>query len=169
MSNRPTGVSANQEEVVTTLNDLARVCFDSAEGFARASDHVNSDAVKVFFSGAAVQREKFVRELLAAAAQYGNVPAAAPTVAGTDVGYRGWMRIKAVLLTGVSENALLAACLTEEQSTETAYREALDKPLPQDVSTMVQRQFEGVVDVRRNLEQFKEIAEKQQQLRELES
>lgn len=166
MTNSPTNVPANHQEVITALDDLASACFDSAKGFAQASCHVNSEGLRVFLSGAAVQRGKFVRELLAVAARYGDVLSAARTVAGADVGHRGWLRVKGVLLTGVSENALLAACLTEEQSTDMAYREALVKPLPQDVSTLVQRQFEGVRDVRQNLEQFKEIAETQQELRE---
>ncbi len=162
MTHCATDVPANHEEVVTTLNDLASACFDSAKGFAQASCYVESKGVKTFLNGAAVQREKFVRELLAAAARYGNAPAAAGTVAGAA--HRGWIGLKAAL-TGGSENAILAACLTEEQWTDTAYREALDTPLPQDVSTLVQRQYEGVRDVRQNLAQFKEIVETQQKVR----
>lgn len=162
MSRCDTDVPTNREEVVTTLNDLAAACFDSAKAFEQASRYLNSEGLKVFFRGAVRQREKSVRELLTIASRYGNTPGAAGTLTGTA--HRGWIGLKAVL-SGGNEYAILSACLAEERWTDTAYREALDKPLPRDVTVLVQRQFEGVVDVHETLVQLKNNAEAQQKAR----
>jgi uncharacterized protein (TIGR02284 family) len=140
--------------LTATLERLITSCTDSANGFAEASRDVKSDGLRRLLSDAAVQREQFVREFQIVAKAYGDTtPPATGTIAGTV--HHGWMQLKAAL-TGGSENAILAACLSEEQSTHQAYRQALDLPLPEDVRTLIQRHLESVLRVSQSLVQWQQ-------------
>jgi uncharacterized protein (TIGR02284 family) len=144
------------QSLATVVDRLTTTCADSAKGFAEASRDVRSEGLRKLLSDAAVQRKQFVRELQTVAKAYGDAAPPSPTgtVAGTV--HRGWMQLKAVL-TGGSDNAILAACLSEEQSTTLqAYREALEKPLPEDLRTLFERHFESVLRVSRSLLQWQQ-------------
>jgi uncharacterized protein (TIGR02284 family) len=47
-------------------------------------------------------------------------------------------------ITGMSEHAVLAECERGEDAAKAAYEAALQKSLPADVRTLVERQYEGV-------------------------
>lgn len=144
----------DRQSLVKTLDRLIVTCSDSARGFAEASRDVKSEGLQRLLCDAAVQREQFARELQVVANAYGDAtPPATGTVAGAV--HRRWMQLKAAL-TGGNENAVLAACLVEEQWTHQVYRKAFDQPLPEDVRALIERHRQSVLRVARSLVQWQQ-------------
>ena len=67
--------------------------------------------------------------------------------------HRGWVDIKAAI-TGKDEVAVLNECERGEDIAVASYRNALDKELPSDIRSVVERQFHGVM---RNHDQVKQM------------
>ena len=80
-----------------------------------------------------------------------SLPQPTGTLSGSV--HRGWLKLQAVL-TGGDENTILAACLDEEQTTQAAYRDVLETPLPKDVRTLLERHFESILRVSSSLLQW---------------
>ena len=57
--------------------------------------------------------------------------------------HRAWTNIKSAI-NGMSEHAVLAECERGEDAAKAAYEAALQKNLPVDVRTLVDRQYQGV-------------------------
>jgi uncharacterized protein (TIGR02284 family) len=85
-------------------------------------------------AGGAAELEAQIRNL-------GGVPATGGSISGSI--HRAWTNIKATI-TGKSEHAVLAECERGEDAAKAAYEAALQKSLPADVRTLVERQYEGV-------------------------
>ena len=69
------------------------------------------------------------------------MPAQGGSISGSL--HRAWTNIKSTI-TGMSEHAVLAECERGEDAAKAAYEAALQKNLPADVRTLVERQYEGV-------------------------
>jgi uncharacterized protein (TIGR02284 family) len=57
--------------------------------------------------------------------------------------HRAWTNITSTI-TGMSEHAVLAECERGEDAAKAGYEAALQKSLPADVRTLVERQYQGV-------------------------
>jgi uncharacterized protein (TIGR02284 family) len=71
----------------------------------------------------------------------GGEPAQGGSIGGSM--HRGWTNIKSAI-TGMNEHAVLAECERGEDAAKAAYEAALQKNLPADVRTILDRQYQGV-------------------------
>lgn len=139
------------DEIVSTLNDLIKVCNDGSEGFKACAEHadVESGALKTLL----VQRQRECVSasdaLRALVVQQGGEAATGTTIGGSL--RRGWLDIKANIA-GKKDLAVLEECERGEDVAKAAYKKALDKGLPPPIRAVVEQQYQGVL---RNHDQIK--------------
>ena len=146
-------MAIDNKAVVSVLNDLIETCKDGANGFRTAAAAVKHADAKALFSsrvptieGAAAELQTHVRRLGGDAETSGTVAAAV---------HRGWIDLKAAV-TGKDDAAIITECERGEQLAVKNYEDALEKDLPADVRSVVQRQHQGAVQ---NLERVRALGD----------
>ncbi len=145
-------MSRDEDDIVSTLNDLIETCKDGEAGFRTASESVQSAHLKTIFSTYARQRAQFAAELQGEVRRLGEDVEKSGSAAG--VLHRGWMTIRTAV-SGRDDSAIISEAERGEDQAVKAYREALGSNLPPDIRTIVERQFQQVRDAHdriRNLE-----------------
>lgn len=132
----------DRDAIIAVLNDLIEISKDGERGFRTAADDVEETPLKQFFLNGAQQCKEGARELKTEVLRAGGDPERSGSVAGAL--HRGWVEVKS-MLTGRNAQAVLDEVERGEDAAVRAYRAALEKPLPHDVRSIVQRQFEGVI------------------------
>jgi uncharacterized protein (TIGR02284 family) len=144
---------ADNDKVISVLNNLIETCKDGQNGFQTAAEGVKRSELKTLFGQYSQQRAKFAGELQAEVLRLGGDPTETGSVAATL--HRGWINIKSAV-TGEDENAVISECERGEDSAVANYKDALaDQNLPADVRTIVERQSAQVKEAHdriRNLE-----------------
>lgn len=138
-------------EVVSVLNDLIDTCEDGIHGFRAAADAVKNPAAKALFASRLPRIELGERELKAEVRRLGGDPDKSGTVAGTL--HRGWINLKSAV-TGKNEEAIVMECVRGEEHATHVYEDALQKDLPAETRTIIERQYRGVVE---NLERVRAL------------
>lgn len=126
------------DEVIATLNDLIEASKDGEEGFRSCADHTGDTRLKEFFSNRAQSCAAAVIELQDLVRAYGGDQETGGAL------HRRWIDIKSAI-TGHDDRAILNECERGEDIAVASYRRALDKHLPPDVRTTVERQYQGVL------------------------
>jgi len=133
---------ADNDNVISTLNNLIETCKDGQNGFQTAAEGVKRSDLKSLFAEYALQRAKFAGELQTEVTRLGGDPENTGSVAATL--HRGWINIKSAV-TGADENAVIAECERGEDSAVSNYQDALgDQSLPADIRSIVERQYTQV-------------------------
>lgn len=144
---------ADNDNVISVLNNLIETCKDGQNGFQTAAAGVKRSELKTLFGQYSQQRAQFAGELQNEVLRLGGDPAETGSVAASL--HRGWMNIKSAV-TGEDDNAILAEAERGEDAAVASYRDALaDENLPADVRTIIERQSAQVKDAHdriRNLE-----------------
>lgn len=144
---------ADNDHVISVLNNLIETCKDGQNGFQTAAEGVKRSELKTLFGQYSQQRAQFAGELQNEVLRLGGDPAETGSVAASL--HRGWMNIKSAV-TGEDENAVIAECERGEDSAVANYKDALaDANLPSDIRTIVERQSAQVKEAHdriRNLE-----------------
>ena len=131
-----------------TLNGLIEICRDGARGFRLAADHVADPELKQLFRDTALQRELFAAELLPYAQRLGGDNDARGTTRGTL--HRGWMIVKDALQQ-YDESAVLAEAIRGEAAAANTYADAVTSLLPPNSRPVIQRQYDSIRGVQREL------------------
>lgn len=139
-------------EVISILNDLIQTCEDGAHGFQTAADAVKNPAAKALFASRLPNIELGERELKAEVRRLGGDPDKRGTVAGSL--HRGWINLKSAV-TGKNEEAIVMECERGEEHATHVYEDALQKDLPAETRTIIERQYRGVVE---NLERVRALS-----------
>lgn len=146
----------DNDEVISTLNDLIETSKDGEEGFRTCSEDIKDPQLKTLFSNRAMGCASAAAELQQLVRAYGGDPERNSSLGGAI--HRRWVDIKSAI-TGRDDKAVLAECERGEDVAVRSYRNALDKNLPADVRTVVERQFQGVLknhdEVKRLREQYR--------------
>jgi len=129
------------KDLMNTLNKLVSTCKDGEYGFRSCAEHVNADDLRRIFNTHADECRQGAAELQTLIRQNGGKPEDSGTATGAV--HRGWVAVKGTL-SGYSDLAMLEECERGEDAAVERYRSALEEPLPPDVRTVVERQFEGV-------------------------
>lgn len=132
---------ADNDDVISTLNNLIETCRDGQNGFQTAAGGVTRGDLKQLFHEFSQQRAQFVGELQDEVRRLGGDPETTGSVAASL--HRGWINIKSAV-TGSDDNAVLAECERGEDSAVRNYQEALESELPANVRSVVERQFRQV-------------------------
>ena len=133
--------NAATSDVISTLNNLIETCKDGQNGFQTAAADVENSNLKSVFYEFGQQRAKFVGELQGLVRELGGDPENTGSVSATL--HRGWINIKSVL-TGKDEAAILNEAERGEDIAKDAYKKAVAMPLPQNVLSVLQRQYAEV-------------------------
>jgi len=144
----------DNDDVISTLNDLIETSKDGEEGFRTCAEDAKDPQLKTFFSNRAQSCTAAVAELQDLVRAYGGDPENSGGLGGAL--HRRWLDIKS-LVTGKDEKAVLQECERGEDVAVASYRKALEKTLPADVRTVVERQYQGVLQ---NHDQVKALRDK---------
>jgi uncharacterized protein (TIGR02284 family) len=134
-------MAIDNDNVISTLNNLIETCKDGENGFHTAAEGVKSSSLKTLFHSYAQQRAQFAAELQSEVRRLGGDPENMGSTAGTL--HRGWINIKSAI-TGQDDSSIISECERGEDSALRNYREALNEDLPGDIRSIVQRQFTQV-------------------------
>jgi uncharacterized protein (TIGR02284 family) len=139
------------DQTISTLNGLLITSKDGEQGFQTCADDVKDADLKRIFTEAAQRCGEGARELQERLRLLGADPDQHGSVVGAL--HRAWVGIKSAI-TSKDAQAVLEACERGEDVAKSNYETALAEDLPADIRTIVQRQYEGVVenhDLVRNL------------------
>lgn len=142
---------ADNDQVVSVLNDLLENARDGEYGFRTCAEQVETSNVKQLFAARAVGCADAARELEGLIRQYGGEPASGGTAAGAL--HRGWVQIKGAVGAD-SELSILESCERGEDTGIARYRKALKEDLPAEVRAVVERQAAGA---RKNHDQIRDL------------
>lgn len=131
----------DNDQVISTLNNLIETCKDGQEGFRTAAEGVRNSELKTLFLTYSQQRAQFAGDLQNVVLRLGGDPEKSGSVAATL--HRGWIDIKSAV-TGEDEGAVIAECERGEDSAVRNYEEALKEDLPADIRAIVEEQFTRV-------------------------
>ncbi|SNS15781.1 conserved hypothetical protein [Noviherbaspirillum humi] len=143
----------DKDDVVSVLNDLIETCKDGEEGFRVCAEDISDPQLKTLFSNRSQACAKGAAELQQMVTSYGGKPETGSSVSGTL--HRRWVDIKS-LVTGKDDKAVLEECERGEDVAKKSYRQALEKELPAEVRSVVERQYQGVLQ---NHDQVKRLRE----------
>ena len=134
-------MGANNEDVISVLNDLIETCKDSEQGFRTAAEGVGEDGdaeLRTLLNTYAQQRARFAAELQNEVLHRGGNPAKSGHVSATF--HRGWMNLKAAISAN-SEAAIIEECKSGEEAAMRNYEAALKENLPSDLFSIVEEQY----------------------------
>ena len=129
-------------DTVDVLNDLVETSKDGERGFRKAAEDAHDAQLKTLFVDRADDCASGARELQDVVLKLGGKPESGGSVGGAL--RRGWVDVKSAV-GGRSDHAILADCEKGEDVAKKQYSDALESELPADVRTIVERQFQGVL------------------------
>lgn len=132
----------DNKHVVSVLNDLIETCRDGEEGFKTCADDIKRPELKTLFQKRARQCGESATELQHLVHQLGG-EAETDTSLSADL-HRRWVDLKS-MITGKDDEAILNECERGEDVAKRSYQKALEQNLPEQVRSVVQRQYEGVL------------------------
>jgi uncharacterized protein (TIGR02284 family) len=134
--------TASNDDVISTLNELIETCKDGQEGFRQAAEGVERSDLKSLFFEFSQQRAHFAGELQSLVQSLGGDPETSGSTAGAM--HRGWINLKSAI-TGKDEQAVLNECERGEDSAKNTYKDALEEPLPSNVTEVVRTQYSSIL------------------------
>lgn len=141
----------NNEDTISTLNDLIEVSKDGEEGFLKSAESVDDPQLKSFFIRRSQEIKNSVIELQELVRELGGKPAESTSLGGYL--HRRWIDLKTAILSN-DNLAVLNEVERGEDVALNAYVEAANKELPPQVVLVVLRQLNGA---RRNHDQVKQL------------
>lgn len=131
----------DNDDVISTLNKLIETSKDGEEGFKTCAENASDPQLQAFFFNRAQTCTTAVIELQRLVRAHGGDPENRGDFGGAL--HRRWVDIKG-LVTGKDDKAVLKECERGEDVAVTSYRNALEKDLPPDVRSVVEKQYRGV-------------------------
>ena len=131
----------DQDDIISTLNNLIETSRDGDEGFRTSAEHASDNELKSLFVNRAQSCQSAVRELEQLVLAQGGEPTQSTSMSGTL--HRRWVDIKSAL-TGQDDAAILSEVERGEDVAVASYKKALAKGLPADIQALVERQYQGV-------------------------
>ncbi len=131
------------------LKDLVECCKDGEYGFRECAEQATRSDLKSTFLQRADDCRRSAQELNQLVQQYGGEMEDGGSALGAM--HRGWVSIKSKF-TSYDDKAVLEEAERGEDNAKARYMKALQKKLPADVKSVVERQYQGV---QRNHDQVK--------------
>ena len=133
-------MTTDNDEVVSTLNNLIETCRDGEKGFRTAAENVKSADLKTFFTGISQERARCAAELQNEVRRLGGDPDQSGSVVGAI--HRGWMDLKSAATR--DDRAIITEAERGEDSSVKNFEEALKKTLPPDIYALVSQEYQQV-------------------------
>lgn len=131
-----------QEDIVDVLNDLIETSKDGEYGFRSCAEHTKSADLRDVFLNRANECQSAVSELQVLVSQCGGKPDDGGSMSGAL--HRGWVAVRGTLA-GYTDVGMLDECERGEDVAKARYQKAMEKPLPEPIRTILERQYEGVL------------------------
>ncbi len=144
---------ASTKDYISWLNDLIETCKDAEQGFRDAADAVARQDLRELFNEYARQRSQFASELQNQVIRLGGDPEKTGSVSGSF--HRGWINLKAAI-TGKDEHAILSEAERGEDAAVKNYQEALAQDLPDDLRSVVEKQYRQVLDAHNRIRSLRD-------------
>lgn len=141
--------SGDTKDVIDALQDLVECCKDGEYGFRECADQAKREDLKTTFLQRADDCRRGAQELNDMIRSLGGHVADSGSVMGAM--HRGWVSVKSALTT-YDDKAVLNEAERGEDNAKSRYMKALQKPLPPQVKSLVEKQYQGV---QRNHDQVK--------------
>ena len=141
----------DNDEVISTLNDLIETCKDGEYGFRACAEQVDAIDLETLFARRAEACRRAAEELQERVVELGGRPDSGGTAAGAL--HRGWIALRSKLAK-YDDLAVVEECERGEDVAVKRYSEALDTPLPDSIRAVVERQYQGTL---RNHDQIREL------------
>jgi len=151
----------DKDDIISTLNDLIETSKDGEAGFRDCAEQVRDMQLKALLANRAEGCAKAARELQDIVRSLGGDPETSSSLSGTL--HRRWVDIRSAI-TGHDDHAVLSECERGEDVAIRSYRNALDKVLPPEIRTVVERQYQGAL---RNHDEVKALRDQSQAARNL--
>ena len=136
-------MAMDKDDVIDTLNDLIETCKDGEQGFMTCAEDIKSFSTKEMFMVAAQRCREAAQELQREVQLLGGKAETSGSFSGSA--HRRWLDVKSAI-TGKSEASVLAECERGEDVAKESYQRALEKELPPNIRSMVERQYRGVLE-----------------------
>ena len=132
---------SQQDDAISTLEQLIETCRDGQNGYRDAAEHIKSPEIRNWFNQQSLERGQFAGELEAQVQRLGK---ADPDRKGSVSGalHRKWFELKEKL--GGSDESVLSEVERGEDNAKHNYEEALKQDLPADIRIIVERQAQNV-------------------------
>lgn len=138
-------MAMDRDDVIAVLNDLIATSEDGVKDFRACADAVNSSDAKMFFTDRVRLIEKGLKELQGEVRRLGGDPNEHGTARGAM--RRGVIDVESAIMRK-DDGAVLNECTRAENAAVESYQSALEKDLPPEVRTIVERQLQGVMENR---------------------
>jgi len=138
-------MAMDRDDVISVLNDLIATSEDGVKDFRACADAVKSSDAKTFFNDRVHLIERGLKELQGEVRRLGGDPKAHGTARGAM--RRGVIDIESAIKRK-DDGAVLSECTRAENAAVERYQSALEKNLPPEVRTIVERQLQGVLENR---------------------
>ena len=129
------------DKITSVLNDLVETSKDGEQGFRTAAEDTRNPELRNVFLARAQDCARAVADLQQVISRLGGEPQERGSIAGAV--HRGWVNLKAAA-GGRTDLAILEECERGEDVAKARYRKALESNLPEDIRTIVQKQYDGV-------------------------
>src|SRR5579875_929164 len=139
-------------DVADVLNGLIETAKDGAEGFKTAAEKVKDSSLRSLFDRYATQRASYAQELQGLVSSLGEKPAEHGHVAASL--HRGWIHLKEALSRN-EDTAIVNEAEAGEDAAKKVYSEALEKTLPANIKTIIERQYQGVLEAHNTVSNLK--------------
>lgn len=130
----------DHDELLDTLNDLIETCKDGEYGFRACAENAKSNALTPLLMRRAEEFRVAALELQERVIALGGTPETRGSVPGAL--HRGWVSVRSALST-YDDLAVLTECERGERVAVSSYRAALEKPLPEPLRSLIERQHRG--------------------------
>jgi uncharacterized protein (TIGR02284 family) len=128
-------------EIISALNDLIETLKDGEYGYKTAAEGIEKNEYKSLFNKYSEQRRQFAAELQNEVKRLNGDPKKSGSVSGSL--HRGWIDIKSVVTSG-DGSAIISECERGEDTAVEVYEEMLDRDLPADIQSIVEKQYTQV-------------------------
>jgi len=138
-----TSTTNDDQSLVTILNSLIHICHEAHAGYLKAADGITSSSYKTMFAEYAHQRTRFASQLANLVVDYGGE--ADDDGRAMKMFSQGWQGIEPAVMGG-DYGAIFAECENSEAKAVNAYERILEKTIPKDAATIINQQYEQIVD-----------------------
>jgi uncharacterized protein (TIGR02284 family) len=130
------------DSIVSILNNLVETSKDGEMGFNSAAEDTKTAELQTTFRRRAQDCAAGATDLQRLVTGLGGHAEAGGSVTGAV--HRGWVNLKTAVA-GRSDVAILEECERGEDVAKARYGKALEATLPEDIRTVVKRQYDGVI------------------------
>jgi len=141
-------VPLKNSEIVSVLKELIEVCKDGEQGYKDAADDVRDEEIQKALLKYSNQRSIFFAELEITVRKLGGDMEFSGSVLG--ILHRRWMDVK-FAAAGSDSYSILKECVRGEKAAINAYEKVINRELPADILSIVNRQYNNIKEALEHL------------------